>query len=58
MSMMHKNRSVDPHRFAMIPSADIPRASFDRQFTHKTTFDAGYLAYVIVTGKQIGRAHV
>lgn len=48
MSMMHKNRSVDPHRFAMIPKAEIPRASFDRQFTHKTTFDAGYLIPVYV----------
>jgi hypothetical protein len=46
--MMHKNRSVDPHRFAMIPKADIPRASFDREFTHKTTFDAGYLIPVFV----------
>ena len=45
---MHKNRSVDPHRFAMIPQADIPRAAFDRQFTHKTTFDAGYLIPVYV----------
>ena len=43
MVMMHKNQSVDPHRFSMIPNADIPRAAFDRQFTHKTTFDAGYL---------------
>jgi hypothetical protein len=43
MSMMHKNKSVDPHKFAMIPRADIPRASFDRQFAYKTTFDAGYL---------------
>ena len=41
--MMHKNRSVDPHKFSMVPKADIPRASFTRQFTHKTTFDAGYL---------------
>jgi hypothetical protein len=46
--MMHKNRSVDPHKFAMIPSADIPRASFDREFAHKTTFDAGYLVPVYV----------
>jgi len=46
--MMHKNRSVDPHRFAMIPQAEIPRAAFDRQFTHKTTFDAGYLVPVYV----------
>ena len=45
---MHRNRSVDPHRFAMIPSAEIPRAKFDRQFTHKTTFDAGYLVPVYV----------
>ena len=45
---MHRNRSVDPHKFAMIPKADIPRASFDRQFTHKTTFDAGYLVPVYV----------
>ena len=48
MTMMHKNQSVDPHRFAMIPQADIPRAAFDRQFTHKTTFDAGYLIPVYV----------
>ena len=45
---MHRNRSVDPHRFAMIPNAEIPRAKFDRQFTHKTTFDAGYLVPVYV----------
>ena len=45
---MHKNRSVDPHKFAMIPRADIPRASFDRQFAHKTTFDAGQLIPVYV----------
>lgn len=43
MTIMHKNKSVDPHKFAMIPKSDIPRAAFDRQFTHKTTFDAGYL---------------
>lgn len=46
--MMHRNMSVDPHRFAMIPQADIPRAAFDRQFTHKTTFDSGYLIPVYV----------
>jgi len=48
MTMMHRNQSVDPHRFSMIPSADIPRAKFDRQFAHKTTFDAGYLVPVYV----------
>lgn len=40
---MHKNRSVDLHNFSMIPSPEIPRSSFNRQSTHKTTFDAGYL---------------
>ena len=48
MTMMHKNRSVNPHQFSMIPKADIPRASFDREFTHKTTFDAGQLIPVYV----------
>lgn len=38
-----KNRSVDVHAFSMIPSAEIPRSSFDVQTQHKTTFDAGYL---------------
>jgi hypothetical protein len=40
---MHRNQSVQTHRFAMQPSADIPRSSFNIQSTHKTTFDAGYL---------------
>lgn len=39
----HKNRSVDLHNFAMVPRAEIPRSSFNRQSTYKTTFDAGYL---------------
>lgn len=38
-----KNRSVDVHAFSMIPSAEIPRSSFDVQTQHKTTFDAAYL---------------
>lgn len=38
-----RNRSVDVHQFAMVPRGDVPRSVFDRQFTHKTTFDAGYL---------------
>ena len=45
---MHRNKSVDVHRFAMIPKADIPRSSFDAQKTYKTTFDAGYLIPVYV----------
>lgn len=46
--MMHRNRSVDVHRFAMIPRAEIPRSSFKIQSAHKTTFDAGYLVPVYV----------
>lgn len=41
--MMHSNKSVDVHQFAMVPKADIPRSSFNVQHNHKTTFDAGYL---------------
>ncbi|AXH76050.1 MAG: major capsid protein [Microviridae sp.] len=41
--MMHRNQSVDVHKFAMVPRAEIPRSSFQIQHTHKTTFDAGYL---------------
>ena len=37
------NQSVDAYRFAMAPQAEVPRAVFDREFTYKTTFDAGYL---------------
>ncbi|WNK12705.1 MAG: major capsid protein [Microvirus sp.] len=40
---MHRNPSVDPHRFAMIPRADIPRSKFRMQHTHKTTFNASQL---------------
>jgi hypothetical protein len=32
----------------MVPKADIPRSSFRRQSTHKTTFDAGYLVPIYV----------
>ena len=45
---MHRNQSVNVHQFAMIPQAEIPRSSFSRQFTHKTTFDAGYLVPIYV----------
>lgn len=41
--MMHKNRSVDVHQFAMVPRAEIPRASFRMPHNVKTTFDAGGL---------------
>lgn len=45
---MHRNKSVDVHKFTMIPKADIPRSSFDCQSSHKTTFDAGFLVPVYV----------
>lgn len=45
---MHRNKSVNVHQFAMIPKADIPRSKFDRQSTHKTTFDSGYLVPIFV----------
>lgn len=41
--MGFNTKSVNVHQFAMIPRADIPRASFNIQTTHKTTFDAAYL---------------
>jgi len=40
---MFSNRSVDVHKFAMVPRADVPRSRFNIQKSHKTTFDAGYL---------------
>ena len=36
------NRYAD-HSFARVPSAEIPRSTFDRSHSHKTTFDTGYL---------------
>jgi len=44
---MFRNKSVNVHQFAMVPRADIPRASFSIQKTHKTTFDAGLLIPVL-----------
>ncbi len=48
---MAKNKriqSVMKHSFAKVPSANIPRASFDRSHGHKTTFDAGFLIPIFV----------
>nr|AVQ10187.1 putative major capsid protein [Gokushovirinae environmental samples] len=38
-----RNRSANTHQFAMVPRADIPRASFVMESAYKTTFDGGYL---------------
>lgn len=45
---MHRNRSVDVHRFAMTPRSDIPRSAFKIQKTHKTTFNSGWLIPIYV----------
>ena len=41
-------KSVMSHEFSQVPSADIPRSSFNRSHGHKTTFDAGNLVPVFV----------
>jgi len=44
---MSQKRFVNPsqmdHSFSRIPHADIPRSTFRRPFSHKTTFDVDYL---------------
>lgn len=43
------NRGPDGNsRFASIPSANIPRSTFNRSHGHKTTFDSGYLIPIYV----------
>ena len=46
--MMHKNASVDPHNFAMVPRADIPRSKFRIDTAVKTTFDGSFLYPIYV----------
>ena len=36
------------HQFGQVPSAEIPRSSFNRSHGYKTTFDAGYLVPIFV----------
>jgi len=36
------------HKFSEVPRAEIQRSQFDRSFSYKTTFDAGYLIPVYV----------
>lgn len=43
---MFRNKSVDVHKFAMIPGPDVPRSSFKMEKSLKSTFDAGYLVPV------------
>lgn len=43
-----RQKSVNLHKFAMVPRSSIPRSRFNRQHKHKTTFDAGYLIPIFV----------
>lgn len=40
--------SVMAHTFSQVPTAEIPRSSFDRSHGYKTTFDAGLLVPIFV----------
>jgi len=46
--MAHSQKSVMKNRFAQVPSATIPRSSFDRSHGYKSTFDADLLIPIIV----------
>ena len=41
-------RSNMQHRFSEVPRANIPRSSFQRNHSYKTTFDADYLIPILV----------
>lgn len=41
-------KSANQFTFAKAPVAEIPRSSFDRSMTYKTTFNAGYLVPIYV----------
>lgn len=43
-----KLRSVMQHAFSQVPSASIPRSTFDRSHGYKTTFNSGYLVPIYV----------
>ena len=40
--------SVMSHQFSQVPSAEIPRSSFNRSHGYKTTLDAGYVVPVFM----------
>lgn len=45
---MKTRKSVMKHQFSQVPSANIPRSSFNRTHGHKTTFDGGVLVPLYV----------
>lgn len=49
--------SVMKHDFAQVPSAEIPRSSFDRSCGYKTTFDSGYLVPIFLEEVIPGDTH-
>lgn len=46
--MARPSHMRDAARFAQVPRAEIPRSSFNRSHTVKTTFDAGWLVPIFV----------
>ena len=54
---MAKRKSVMVHQFSQVPSAKIPRSSFDRSHGYKTTFDSGYLIPIFVDEALPGDTH-
>lgn len=51
------NMPSQKHNFAQVPKAEIQRSSFDRSFSHKTTFDSGYLIPVFADEVLPGDTH-
>jgi hypothetical protein len=41
-------QSVMDHSFSEVPQVDLPRSTFNRSFSHKTTMDADYLVPLLV----------
>lgn len=46
--MMHRNQSASTHQFAMVPSAQIPRSTFNMEHRHLSTFDGGLLIPILL----------
>ena len=50
-------KSVMAHDFSRVPSANIPRSSFNRSYSYKTTMDAGPLIPIFVQEVIPGDTH-
>jgi len=51
-------RSVMEHKFADLPNVNIPRSSFDRSHSYRTTFDSGLLVPIYCDEVLPGDTHV